>query len=134
MCRTCRQSCRAVKFDFQCKKFYHDYCGSSNFTKPDLLCFYNPGLHRSTGYNGFDSWPKTIKSATSQGVPIAVTAYTELEAPLDLDRIRKESTHDLTIVQEPTINPYASQRPERNFISDEIAPMIFKNYYYFVVY
>lgn len=36
MCRTCRQMCRAVKFDFQCGKLYHSYCKSSKYTKPDL--------------------------------------------------------------------------------------------------
>lgn len=36
MCRTCRQNCRIVKFDFQCAKFYHDYATSSAYTKPDL--------------------------------------------------------------------------------------------------
>lgn len=36
MCRTCRQNCRIVKFDFQCGILYHDYANSSAFTKPDL--------------------------------------------------------------------------------------------------
>lgn len=36
MCRTCRQNCRIVKFDFQCAKFYHDYAKSSAYSKPDL--------------------------------------------------------------------------------------------------
>lgn len=36
MCRTCRQNCRIVKFDFQCAKLYHDYVNSSSFKKPDL--------------------------------------------------------------------------------------------------
>lgn len=36
MCRTCRQNCRIVKFDFQCAKFYHDYAKSSSYSKPDL--------------------------------------------------------------------------------------------------
>lgn len=36
MCRTCRQHCRIVKFDFQCAKFYHDYAKSTAYSKPDL--------------------------------------------------------------------------------------------------
>lgn len=39
MCRTCRQNCRIVKFDFQCGILYHDYANSSAFTKPDLSKF-----------------------------------------------------------------------------------------------
>lgn len=36
MCRTCRQNCRIVKFDFQCAKLYHDYANSSVYKTPDL--------------------------------------------------------------------------------------------------
>lgn len=131
MCRLCRQMCRGVTFDFQCKKFYHDYCDSTSFAQPDLICFFNAGLHRSTGFQGFDTWPKTIQAALDTRAPILATAYTEYEAPLDLQRI-KSVDDALTIIVPPTINPYASCRPERNFISDEMTPMIFKNYYYFV--
>jgi mitochondrial splicing suppressor protein 51 len=135
MCRHCRQKSppRAVKFDFQCQTFYHDFANSAAYTKPDLICFFNPGLHRHTGYSNYDTWPRTIKAATASKQPIIVTAYTKLEVPLDLERLDQESDRTLTIVQEPTLNRFASQRPERNFISDELSPMIFKNYYYFVV-
>ncbi|XP_037033646.1 titin-like [Bradysia coprophila] len=133
MCRTCRQNCRIVKFDFQCGMLYHDYANSSAFTKPDLVCFFNPGLYRTTGFNGLDTWPLTIKSAASMNCPILVTSYTEVESPRDFDRIQKESDRPLTVVQPSHINPFASQRPERNFISDEVAPMIFKNFFCFCV-
>lgn len=154
MCRTCRQNCRAVKFDFQCGQLYHNYATSSAFVKPDLskslrtrnkdqhnnrsvflfpVCFFNPGLYRSTGFNGDDTWPETIRSAAAQRVPIVVTSYTEVEAPRDLERLQREAAKcELSLVLAPHVNPFASQRPERNFISDEVAPMIFKNYYCFV--
>lgn len=107
----------------QCQRF------PSNFP----VCFFNPGLYRTTGFNGLDTWPLTIKSATSMNCPIAVTSYTEFESPRDLERIQKESDRPLTVVQPPQTNPFASQRPERNFISDEVAPMIFKNFFCFCV-
>lgn len=65
--------------------------------------------------------------------PILVTSYTELESPRDLERLQLEADRSLEIVQPPQVNSFSSQRPERNFISDEIAPMIFKNYYVFIV-
>ncbi|XP_053670883.1 axoneme-associated protein mst101(2)-like [Anopheles nili] len=133
MCRTCRMKCRVVAFDFQCLTMYHDYRHSSRYQRPNLICFFNPGLHRTTGYGGLDTWPATIHAATEANCPMVVTAYTELESPLDLDRLQRESTRTLQIVQPPAINPFGSKRPDRNFISDETAPMIFKNYYYFVV-
>lgn len=97
------------------------------------VCFFNPGLYRATGFNGTDTWPETIRSAAAQGVPIIVTSYTEVESPRDLERLQREAVKsELALVLAPHVNPFASQRPERNFISDEVAPMIFKNYYCFV--
>ena len=52
---------------------------------------------------------------------------------MDLARLEKESKRELKIIHAPAINPFASQRPDRNFISDEIVPMIFKNYFLFIV-
>lgn len=134
MCRQCRLRCRAVKFDFQCRRFYHEYWqDASVYQPPNLICFFNPGLHRSTGFGSLDTWPKTIATATSAGCPLVVTAYTEYECPLDLARLQREAKRALEVVQPPVANPFASQRPDRNFISEETSPMIFKNYYYFVV-
>lgn len=102
------------------------------------VCFFNPGLHRITGFNGLDTWPETIKVATSLACPIVVTSYTEYESPRDLERFQMESTKgghgtQLSIVHPPQMNHYSSQRPERNFISDEVAPLIFKNFYSFIL-
>ncbi|XP_059609042.1 muscle M-line assembly protein unc-89 [Phlebotomus argentipes] len=133
MCRTCRQACRGVKFDFQCGKLYHDYAKQPAFTKPDLICFFNPGLYRATGFSGLDTWPDTIKAATQLSCPIVVTSYTELESPQDLAQLNRDSARPLNLTQAPAVNPFSSQRPERNFISDEVSPMIFKNYYVFIV-
>ncbi|XP_031622013.1 muscle M-line assembly protein unc-89-like [Contarinia nasturtii] len=136
MCRTCRQNCRIVKFDFQCAKFYHDYAMSSAYTKPDLICFFNPGFHHVNSLNGIDTWSPTIKIASSSGCPVVITSYTEYESPRDLERFQSESANggkQMNLVHGPELNAYASQRPERNFISDEIAPLIFKNYFCFIM-
>lgn len=133
MCRTCRLKCRVVKFDFQCKRFYHDYRRDSCYTRPDLICFFNPILNSVHGYAGHDTWPDTLQAAASANCPIVVTSYTELDCLLDLIRLQKEARRPLQIVQQPRLNPYGSCRPDRNFISDEVTPLIFKNYHYFVV-
>lgn len=80
-----------------------------------------------------DTWPETIGAASSLRVPIVVTAYTEYESPLDFERFVEECGRELKIVQKPTENPFSSIKPERNFISDNEAPLMFKNYFYFVV-
>lgn len=97
------------------------------------VCFFNAGLYRTTGFNGTDTWPASIKAAANLNCPILVTSYTELESPRDLERLQSEAGRVFEIVQPPQVNTFSSQRPERNFISDEIAPMIFKNYYVFIV-
>lgn len=65
-----------------------------------------------------------------------VTSYTEYESPRDLDRFQTESANggkQMTLIHGPEFNVYSSQRPERNFISDEIVPLIFKNYFCFIM-
>lgn len=134
MCRMCRQQCRGVTFDFQCEKFYHDYCQSLCYSKPDLICFFNAGLHKTTSFKGFDCWPKTIEAALNQNVPVVVTSSSKAEAPLDLQRITDIcADYNVKVYENPQRNPYASTRPERNYINEEIAPLLFKNFYYFVV-
>lgn len=134
MCKSCRLNCRGVRFDFQCKKFYHDYHASASYIKPDLICFFNPALHRP-GFRGFETWPRSIKSALSTTAPIIVTSSTEHENLLDLQRIEKCSFNDnLKVILPPKRNPYASTRPERTFTVDDCdVSIMFKNNFMFVV-
>ncbi|XP_023297280.2 uncharacterized protein LOC111679909 [Lucilia cuprina] len=131
-CTACRKSQRNVRYFFE-SYIYHDYCRSDKFLKPNLICFFNAGLYRSTGYNMEDTWPETILAAANLQVPIVVTAYTEYESPLDMQRFAEECQRKLRLIQAPSQNPFASVKPERNFISDDEAPLMFKNYYCFVV-
>lgn len=135
MCKSCRQQCRGVTFDFHCLQFYHDFCDSSSFCKPNLICFFNAGLNRKASFKGFDTWPMTIIKAVEGDtpIPILVTSSSEHEAPLDLLRIQEICGEQLKVIQEPTRNPFMSKKPERNFMSDDQVPLTFKNFSYFVV-
>lgn len=98
------------------------------------VCALNAGLHRVTGYAGSDTWPETIRAALSRkGSIFAVTAYTKHEAPLDLKRVKDCCGNRIHILHKPQRNPYASLKPDRNFISDHEAPLIFKNYYMSII-
>lgn len=132
MCKLCRQNCCGIRYDFQCKKFYHDYCESTAYVKPDFVCFFNPAIHRP-GFRGFDTWPKTIEAALKTDVPVLITAATENECYLDLKRIKQITNDDFVILLPPLKNPYACTRPERNFASDDDDPVMFKNNFLFVV-
>lgn len=100
------------------------------------VCFFNPGFHHVNSLNTFDTWSETIKVASMSDCPVVVTSYTEYESPRDLDRFQNETANNakkMELIHGPSLNAYASQRPERNFISDEIVPVIFKNYFCFVL-
>ncbi|XP_026481397.1 uncharacterized protein LOC113388211 [Ctenocephalides felis] len=133
MCPNCEVTNRKVVFQFQCKTLYHEYAKSDAFSKPDLVCAFNPGLHRITGYAGMDTWPDTISAIMDLEVPFVSTAYTELEAPLDLKRIQDSVKRTVKVLFPPQQNPYASLKPDRNFISEESVPLIFKNFYLTIV-
>lgn len=132
MCRICRQSCRGIRFDFQCKNFYHDYCQSSSYVKPDAVFFFNAALHRPA-FRGFDTWPKSVKSAINSSAPVYVTSCTKQESSLDFLRTKEIALNDIVILQAPTKNPYASTQPERYFSPDDVEPITFKNLFYFTV-
>lgn len=134
-CKKCLHQNRSIAFDFQCRRYYHEYCeNSSNFLKPNIICMYNPTFHHLRS-SKFDKWGPSIRAALRTGnCPIIITSYTEFEGPLDLQFFEEEaSALDYQLVQKPTTNPFASKKPERNFVSDEIVPLIFKNHSYFVV-
>ncbi|XP_043069966.1 uncharacterized protein [Drosophila bipectinata] len=131
-CRLCRKFQRTVNYFFE-NSLYHDYCKETHFLKPSLVCFFNSGLYRSTGYALEDTWPDTIQASLNLGCPIVVTSYTKYEAPLDMVHFINQSNRHINVVLPPTINPFSSEKPERNFISDDEAPFMFKNFYCFVV-
>lgn len=131
MCPACKTSDRHVNVSFHPGKFYHDFCHSKQFMQPHLVCLFNPGLYRETGFEGRDTWPETIREFCKMGVPVCVTSYTKHEIPQEMIRIK--STADVETILEPRRNPYASIKPDRNFVSDDTAPLIYKNYYFAVV-
>jgi len=132
-CKKCRSTNRAVNFIFECRTYYHDYCNSRHFITPSIIGFFNPTFHHLRA-SKFDKWAPTVTAAMEQKCPIVVTSYTEYEAPLDLAFLEEQaSSFDYEVVQAPAINPFGSKKPERNFVSDEVVPLIFKNFAYFVV-
>ncbi|XP_030570961.1 uncharacterized protein LOC115770035 isoform X1 [Drosophila novamexicana] len=131
-CRLCRKAQRTVKYHFE-NQLYHNYCSAADFQKPDLACFFNSGLYRATGYALEDTWPETIRATLNLKCPVVVTSYTKYEAPLDLSHFLNQSNRQLSVVLPPTTNPFGSEKPERNFISDDDAPFMFKNFQCFVI-
>ncbi|XP_055383685.1 uncharacterized protein LOC129613580 [Condylostylus longicornis] len=132
LCKLCKKSNRTVTLQFE-KMLYHEFCAEKSYTKPNLISFYNPGLHRSTGFQDMDTWPLTIKEAAKAFCPIVITSYTHYESPLDLKRFLNYSNRTINIIQPPSVNIFKSSKPERNFISDETVPLIFKNFYSFIL-
>lgn len=121
ICRKCKLLKRKINVKFNAQKLYHHV----DDAKADIVCLFNPGLYRNTGYDGNDTWPDTIKKFCCLKVPVVVTSYTEFEIPHDVERIK--SIFDVKILMEPQKNPFASVKPDRNFVSDDVAPLMYKN-------
>ncbi|GLH05709.1 Uncharacterized protein GBIM_11277 [Gryllus bimaculatus] len=131
-CAKCSSTGRSVVYDFQPAMFYHDYVHSKEYCKPDLICAFNAGLYRSTGFDNSDTWPPSINAMLGPPyVPVVVTAYTAEELPLDVSRM--EQCSPLKIILPPSRNPFSSSKPSLNFVSDEIMPLIYKNFYISIV-
>ncbi|KAK0087436.1 hypothetical protein PV325_000992 [Microctonus aethiopoides] len=123
MCRKCKLLKRKIDVKFNSQMLYHKIMDENN---PDLICLYNPGLYRETGFDGTDTWPCTIKKFCNAKVPVVVTSYTEFEIPRDIERIK--SICSVEVLLEPQRNPFAAVKPDRNFVSDDVAPLMYKNY------
>ncbi|XP_046405639.1 titin homolog [Ischnura elegans] len=125
-------SSKKLTAEFYYGQLYHDYVNASSFVKPDLICAFNCGIYRFTGYNNKDTWGPTIASMVKDtNIPILLTAYTEVEAPKDVARFKKQCSCNELI--SPMKNPFASMRPNLNFVSDDETPLIYKNQYLSVV-
>lgn len=159
LCKPCQKQKKEVNYHFE-NLLYHSYTSSSSYREPSLgirlfqkpnqfkfqsnsltftlyfsspVCYFNPGLYRSTGFNISDTWPETIKATSRAKCPVLITSYTDYESVLDLKTFLRESERPLEIVLPAIVNPFRSQRPERNFVSEHQTPLIYKNYYLFVL-
>lgn len=128
LCSRCKFTDRAIDVLFQPGKLYHEFRREQpELPQPDLICLFNPGLYRKTGFAGEDSWLETIREFSKLPLPVAITSYTADEIRWEIARIN--SLSDLEILLEPRPNPFASIKPDRNFVSDDTNPLIYKNYY-----
>lgn len=131
-CAKCASTNRSVTYDFESRTFYHSYKLSPKYCKPDLICAFNAGLYRSTGFDNQDTWPPSIEAMLGQPhVPVAVTAYTAEELPLDI--LRMQQCSPIKTILPPSWNPFSSCKPSLNFVSDEKMPLIYKNFYISIV-
>ncbi|XP_038217940.1 uncharacterized protein LOC119836629 [Zerene cesonia] len=131
LCEQCRTSNRRLLFNFEDKKSYLDYYTSEDFILPDFVCAFNPSIERSSIYDGKDPWPATLKCIAKLKTPFLITAYSQEELSRDLSRIQGCCTFD--VLAQPKHNNFASIRPDRNFITDDEMPLLFKNYCFSVV-
>ncbi|XP_035454816.2 muscle M-line assembly protein unc-89, partial [Spodoptera frugiperda] len=133
LCDNCRQNSRRVVFNFQDKRTYADYKNSEDFVPPDIVCAFNPSIQRSSVYNGKDPWPTTIDAILKLKIPFIITGYTITELHKDCIRVKECSETGYNFITEPKYNNFASVRPDRNFISDDEMPLLFKNYCFTII-
>ncbi|CAH2251800.1 jg13781 [Pararge aegeria aegeria] len=83
LCENCRTNKRRVLFDFH--ESYQDYYLNDGFVTPDIVCAFNPNIHRSSA-NNINTWPTTINFILKQRVPFVLTSYSIEELRRDLGR------------------------------------------------
>lgn len=135
LCCECKAADRVVDVRFRPRMLYHEFVRDrvERVEKnPDLICAFNPGLYRKTGFAGEDTWPETIREFCKTPTPVIVTSYTANEIFWEISRI-KSIDPEVGIILEPQRNPFASIKPDRNFVSDDTNPLIYKNYYVAIV-
>jgi mitochondrial splicing suppressor protein 51 len=84
-------------------------------------------------YNNKDPWPAAINCILKRRVPFLVTSYTITEMHRELCRIKECAEYNYNVMIDPKNNSFASVRPDRNFISDDEMPLLFKNYCYLLL-
>ncbi|XP_043600042.1 uncharacterized protein LOC122575315 isoform X2 [Bombus pyrosoma] len=133
ICKKCKSAGRAVIVTFKPEKLYHCLVRdpSQTLATPDLICLFNPGLYRTTGFAGKDTWLETIREFSKTLAPTTITSYTAQEMLWEINRIN--SVADVEVLLQPCKNPFASVKPDRNFVSDNTNPLIYKNYYITIV-
>ncbi|CAG9568573.1 unnamed protein product [Danaus chrysippus] len=131
LCEDCQINKRRLLFDFEDKKSYDEYYSSNDFVFPDIVCAFNPKIQRSST-NTKDIWPSTIKCILKQKIPLIITSSTLDELKQDLGHIKEISTA-FDVISNPICNPFASIRPDRNFITDDENPLVFKNNFYSIL-
>ncbi|XP_076176954.1 uncharacterized protein LOC143151555 [Ptiloglossa arizonensis] len=133
LCSECRSNGKSVIVLFRPERLYHELVRdeTERVVPADLICAFNAGLYRNTGYAGTDTWLETIREFCKTPTPLVVTSYTGDEVVWDLARI--QSVYDVEVLSTPRRNPFASIKPDRNFVSDDTMPLIYKNYYFAIV-
>ncbi|XP_017879387.1 uncharacterized protein LOC108624515 [Ceratina calcarata] len=132
LCQRCKSDNRAIVVSFKPEKLYHDVIhDSTSIAEPDLICAFNPGLYRKTGFGGRDTWFETIREFCGKLKPVAITSYTADEMVWEMARIG--SVAEIDVILQPRLNPYASIKPDRNFVSDDTNPLIYKNFHIAIV-
>lgn len=111
------------------RSLYHDVVDT--LEKPDVIVAFNSGLHEFH-QSDKDSWKNSLRSLVAvPKVPLVLTAYTYNEIKDDLKIIEGAAT--VRVVYGPKKNPFANQRPFRDW-TPENDPVYFINNFLAVVF
>ncbi|XP_055852931.1 uncharacterized protein LOC129916808 [Episyrphus balteatus] len=114
---------------------------SKNDLKPDMIVCFNCGFSENPRTDGpSESWYKGLQQLIDlPDVPILFTSYTSLEADSDLRALekvvedRKDNLYRLQEIIGKQQNPYRDMRPLRNWQSNDIESIFYRNGYIHVV-
>ncbi|KAJ8921030.1 hypothetical protein NQ315_015826 [Exocentrus adspersus] len=114
-CDTCKTRYPKTKIVSLCE-LYHDV--ADNLEKPDIVVAFNSGLHERGSFN---MWDDSIDFLTMYiNVPLLLTAYTMEEIVEDVGIVKAKTSHIVTTVVGPQLNPFHHLRPIRDFQNEDI--------------
>ncbi|XP_063224487.1 putative protein MSS51 homolog, mitochondrial [Bacillus rossius redtenbacheri] len=130
LCQKCTEKGGVMITKFY-RSFYHEYVNSKFFEMPDVVLVFNCGLHENEG-TGHDTWKESVPYLVGyEDVYLLISSYTEVEAEKDLDRLnhsKAKATHLKVCVK----NPFASLRPMRTWLHNQLGVYYHNNYLSFI--
>ncbi|CAG7728844.1 unnamed protein product [Allacma fusca] len=127
LCTDCKHKGNQLKISYESGTLYHEYRQDESFVRPHIICAFNCGMYRKTGFNGEDTWSPTIPLLANTDMLIT-TAYTETEVSQDSERLLSQCP-GLRMIEHFRENPFRSLRPQRTLINEDVEPLMYKNQY-----
>jgi len=93
-----------VKFIVEKPCGYQQYAKSKGYLEPDLVAALN------CGFIFYTSWDSSLDSMVRKsGAPLVFTEYYQADCQLNLEKLEKNTKKNISVILEPTANPFCSR-------------------------
>lgn len=93
-----------VKFIVEKPCGYQQYAKSKGYLEPDLVAALN------CGFIFYTSWDSSLDTMVRKsGAPLVFTEYYQADCQLNLEKLEKNTKKNISVILEPTANPFCSR-------------------------